>query len=132
MPRRAPDAPLTPTQLAILQAVWSADAADGATFAELWAALGARRDVARTTILTQVQRLERRGWLRRSDRDGVAAYRAAITREQAERRLARRFVTDFFAGSAAGLVKSLLGDGRLRADELQAMKALIARAEPGR
>jgi predicted transcriptional regulator len=122
-----PDVSLTPTQLEILQAVWAADG--GASVADLWAALADKRDVARTTVLTQVQRLERRGWLRRSERDGVAVYRAAVAREQAESRLARAFVADFFAGSAAGMVKSLLGSGRIDFDELRELKALIARAE---
>lgn len=129
MPR--PDEALTPTQLSILQVIWNAGSA-GATVASLWEALCEHRPVARTTVLTQVQRLEKRGWLVRDAADGVAVYRAARGREQAERTLARRFVADFFAGSAAGLIKSLLGSGRIGKRELAELKAIIDRAEQKR
>lgn len=121
-----PDDNLTPTQLEILQAVWDLGPVP-ATVAAIWEQV--QRDLARTTVLTQIQRLQKKGWLVRGDADGTAAYRAAIPREQAERRLARRFVSDFFAGSTAGLVKSLLGSGRIPRAELQALKELVARAE---
>ncbi len=126
-----PDENLTPTQLGILQAVWTAGST-GATVAAIWDHLAQQRDVARTTVLTQVQRLEKRGWLVRDDRDGVATYRAALDQDRAEQLLARRFVTDFFAGSPSGLVKSLLGGSRIRKDELRELRELIERAEKGR
>lgn len=126
-----PDDNLTPTQLSILQAVWAAGP-DGATVAAIWDHLAQQREVARTTVLTQVQRLQKRGWLRRDDQDGVAVYRAALDRDRAEQLLARRFVADFFAGSPAGLVKSLLGGSRLGKDELRELRSLIERAEKGR
>ena len=126
MPR--PDEALTPTQLSILQVIWDAGPA-GATVAAIWEALAQQRTVARTTVLTQVQRLEKRGWLVRGTEDGVAVYRAAQGREQAERALAKRFVADFFDGSAAGLIKSLLGSGRIGKRELAELKAIVDRAE---
>lgn len=123
-----PDENLTPTQLCILQAVWTAGA-EGATVAAIWDHLAQQREVARTTVLTQVQRLEKRGWLVRDDRDSIAVYRAAIDQKHAEQLLARRFVTDFFAGSPTGLVKSLLGGSRIKKDELRELRKLIERAE---
>lgn len=121
-----PDDNLTPTQLEILHAVWQLGPAP-ATVAAIWEQV--QRDLARTTVLTQVQRLEKKGWLLRTDALNAAAYRAAMPKDQAERRLAKRFVSDFFAGSTAGLVKSLLGSGRIARAELEALKAVIARAE---
>ncbi|MBP8301131.1 MAG: BlaI/MecI/CopY family transcriptional regulator [Planctomycetes bacterium] len=123
-----PDENLTPTQLCILQAVWTAGA-EGATVAAIWDHLAQQREVARTTVLTQVQRLEKRGWLVRDDRDSIAVYRASIDQKRAEQLLARRFVTDFFAGSPTGLVKSLLGGSRIKKDELRELRKLIERAE---
>ncbi|HLQ37635.1 MAG TPA: BlaI/MecI/CopY family transcriptional regulator [Planctomycetota bacterium] len=123
------DSKLTATQLAILQAVWALGA-ECATVAAIWERIG--RDVARTTVLTQVQRLVKKGWLRRRGADGTATYAAACSRQLAEQRLARRFVTEFFAGSAAGLVKSLLGDRRIDRAELLRLQQLIADAQQGR
>lgn len=127
----APDEPLTATQLEILQAVQQLGP-DGGTAAEVWQAIARRKDLARTTVLTWLQRLERKGWLRRHDqRDGVR-YIAVYDRTETEQRLARRFVADYFAGSTPAMVKSLLGDGRIGRDELRRLKEIIAAAEKQR
>src|SRR5262249_55725307 len=54
--------PLTPTQLEILQAVWELGD-HGGTAPEIWQQAARLRELARTTVLTQLQRLHRKGWL---------------------------------------------------------------------
>ena len=71
-----------------------------------------------------VQRLEKRGWLRRSNQD-VARYRATCTRDEAAGRLANSFVDEFFGGSASQLVSSLLGSRRIKKDELARLRKLL-------
>ncbi|MBK8095754.1 MAG: BlaI/MecI/CopY family transcriptional regulator [Planctomycetes bacterium] len=123
-----PDEPLTATQLEVLQAVQQLGPAGG-TAAEVWQAIIRHKDLARTTVLTWLQRLEKKGWLRRrDDRDGVR-YFAVCSRAEAEQRLARRFVADYFAGSTPAMVKSLLGDGRIDRDDLRRLKEILAAAE---
>ena len=123
--------PLTPVQLEILQAVWDLGTAGG-TAPEIWQAVARSRPLARTTVLTQVQRLHRKGWLRRRERDGAVVFTAVCDRGEAGQRLAHRFVADFFAGSASGLVKSLLGSGKLDRAELRRLKELLDDAEARR
>ena len=41
------------------------------TVAEIWQAIGASRAIGRTTVLNQVDRLEKRGWLRRVAGEGA-------------------------------------------------------------
>jgi predicted transcriptional regulator len=119
---------LTPAQLEVMEAVWDAGA-DGATVAEIWARIAQGRDVARTTVLTLVGRLERRGWLLASNETRGRRYRAARSRAEAAGRLAGKFVDDFFGGSASQLVMSLLGSNRLDPHEVRRLRRVLAEAE---
>ena len=60
----APEGALTAAQFEIMEFVWK-HGRRGATVAEVWQEISKTRDVARTTVLNLVDRLERRGWLRR-------------------------------------------------------------------
>lgn len=122
----------TPTeaQLEILEALWDAGE-DGLTAAEIWQRLSARRDLARTTVLTQIARLEQRGWLIPGKGERGARYRPARNREEAGALLAREFADAFFEGSASRLVMSLLGSRKAKPEELKRLKALLADLERG-
>ena len=119
-----PEGTLTPAQYEILDIVWNAGP-DGATVAEIWHAIAESRTVARTTILNLVDRLEKRGWLKRRDTGGVARYTAAISRDRTSATLADDFVQTFFDGSAANLVMSLLGTEKLEAAEINRLREIL-------
>ena len=61
-----PEGSLTAAQHEILEVIWNGTKS-GMTVAEIWHAIGARRSVTRTTVLNQVDRLEKRGWLKRHE-----------------------------------------------------------------
>ena len=124
-----PEGGLTPAQHEILEAVWD-HGATGATVAEIWQVISAKRPVQRTTVLNQVDRLEKRGWLLRRHGDTAHRYFAVVSREQAAAWLAGSFVDDFFDGSASNLVLSLLGSSKLSPDDVARLrKALDSAAE---
>src|SRR5690606_31935047 len=112
MMMREPEGKLTPGQLEILEVVWNAPAG-GLTVGQIWESIAARREITRTTILNLVERLEKRGWLRRRKQQGVFHYTAAVDRETARQMMAEEFLDEYFEGSASGLLMSLLGSGRL-------------------
>jgi predicted transcriptional regulator len=122
-----PEGTLTPAQLEVMEAVWDAGG-DGATVAEVWSRIAEGRDVARTTVLTLVGRLEKRGWLVASSDTRGRRYRPARSREEAAGRLAGEFVDDFFGGSASQLVMSLLGSNRLDRAEVRRLRRVLAEA----
>jgi predicted transcriptional regulator len=127
-----PEGSLTSAQYEIMAAVWD-NADHGATVAEIWQAVAARRKVGRTTILNLVDRLEKRGWLARRDREKPCHYVASLGRGKTSVLLAGGFVDDFFAGSASNLVMSLLGSKRLDPDEVQRLRQLLeATSRPSR
>lgn len=119
-----PDGTLTPAQHEILEAIWQRGR-EGASVAEIWQEISQVRDVARTTILNQVDRLEKRGWLKRKDTPKGVRYFAAISRRKASQALATEFVDDFFGGSASELVMNLLGSKRLNAKDVAELRKLL-------
>ena len=120
----APEGTLTRTQYEILDAIWRIGG-EGATVAEIWGVVSEQRDVARTTILNLVDRLEKRGWVAPLAEAGVRRYRAATTREATQQHLVEEVVFDFFDGSAVDLVSRLLGAGQLRAADRRRLRELI-------
>lgn len=118
-----PDGTLTPAQFEIMQLLW--DATQGLTVAEIWEQICKEREVSRTTVLNLVDRLERRGWLDRQKVEGVFRYTPAIDRQSTEGQLAADFVGEFFNGSPASFVLSLLGSNRISKSELQRLKSLL-------
>jgi predicted transcriptional regulator len=120
----SPEGKLTPVQHEILEVVWEAGEV-GATVTGIWEAVSARRSVTRTTILNLVDRLEKRGWLRRSGEQSPYHYLATVNREATARLLARDFVDEYFGGSPSQMVLSLLGGKQLTPDDLQRLRHLF-------
>lgn len=119
----APEGKLTPAQFEIMQLIW--DSMQGLTIGEVWDAIRATRPVSRTTVLNLMDRLEKRDWLKRRKDEGVFRYAAAVERESAEAKIASEFVEEFFDGSAANLVMSLLGSQQLPKSDIQRLKRLL-------
>lgn len=122
---------LTAAQHEILEVVWGAGQL-GATVAEIWEEIGDRRRVTRTTVLNQVDRLEKRGWLKRYEHADGFRYVARQPRQQVASGLALEFVNSFFGGSASELVMSLLGSRKLSTAEISKLKALLESRLSGR
>jgi predicted transcriptional regulator len=104
-----PKGSLTAAQYEIMAVVWSCPD-EGVTVADIWQTIATARAIGRTTVLNQVDRLEKRGWLRRLPGDGPTRFRAMLSREDASRQLVAGFVADYFQGRAVDLVSALLGD----------------------
>jgi predicted transcriptional regulator len=119
-----PEGKLTPVQYEILEAVWEGGN-EGATVTEIWEAITAKRPVTRTTILNLVDRLEKRGWLRRQKAEGGYRYRATADRSTISRTMAEGFLDDFFGGSASQLIMSLLGGQRLGPEDVGRLRELL-------
>jgi BlaI family penicillinase repressor len=119
-----PEGTLTAAQHEILEVIWNGPDC-GATVTEIWQASGEPRELSRTTVLNQVDRLEKRGWLRRKKYEDGFRYLATRSRDDAARGLAEEFVNDFFGGSPSELVMSLLGSNRLKPAEIARLRALL-------
>ena len=118
-----PEGKLTPVQFEIMQLIWNAP--EGLTVGEIWEEIRPNRDVSRNTVLNLVDRLEKRAWLKRRKDQGVYRYAAAVGRQPVEAQLTADFVEEFFDGSAANLLMSLLGSQRLSKADIERLKRLM-------
>ena len=98
-----PKGSLTAAQYEIMDAVWNVGD-EGVTVADIWQTIAQARSIGRTTVLNQVDRLEKRGWLKRLPGAGSTRFRATLPREDASRQLVAGFVSDYFQGRAVDLV----------------------------
>jgi predicted transcriptional regulator len=118
--------PLSEGQLEIVNVFWDAGEA---TVGEVWKALAKRRPVSRNTVSTMITRLEEKGWLHHRVVGGSYLYSATRPRAQVLPRMVHRLVEAAFQGSAEGLVLTLLEGGRLSAEEVERIRAMLEKAE---
>lgn len=125
MPRPALP-PLSPAQLEIMNVVWDRPEV---TVGEVLEILAARREIARNTVQTVMNRLEERGWLKRRKVANAYRYAAAVPRETTLQRMVSQLVDTAFEGSAEGLVMALLEGRGVSEDEAARIRALIEKSE---
>jgi len=118
--------PLSEAQLEIVNIVWDRGTA---TVGQIWKTLAKNRSLSRNTISTMVTRLEEKGWLRHRVIGGTFLYSATHPRKKVLSRMVHRLVDAAFQGSAEGLVLTLLEGGRLSAEEVERIKAMLEKAE---
>jgi predicted transcriptional regulator len=96
-----------------------------ATVAQLVEAIGRRRQVSYTTVLSAVQKLERKGWLKHRSVGRAYIYCATRDRREVGGRTLRELLRTAFSGDPRLLLASLLEDVRLSDADLKELKRLI-------
>ena len=76
-----------------------------------------------------MDRLEKRGWLKRLAGDSANRFRSALGHEETAAKLAEEFVAGFFGGSAANMVSSLLGSEKINAADVQRLREILDAAD---
>ena len=87
---------------------------------------------ARTTVLTTMERLRRKGYLRRRKVQGVYRYRPKMPKGEFLRELVANFVETALGGSISPFVAFLAESGRFSDTELAALRRLVRDLEDGR
>src|SRR5688500_17679789 len=95
----------TELELAILKILWREGPASGRAIRD---ALAAMRDLAYTSVMTILGIMARKGYVRRSKRDGAYVYQPAIAEGEATQGMLRDLVDRAFNGSAMAVMQSLL------------------------
>lgn len=111
-------------ELALLRHI--ADAG-GVTVGEVTEAFGASRTLARSTVLTMMERLRKKGFLNRRLVGGVYRYQARDSSEEVTRGAIRRFVDRNLGGSIAPFVAYLGESADLTDAELKELEDVVAR-----
>src|SRR3954468_7541792 len=113
-------------ELALLR--WIADS-KGATVGQVLEGFGAKRQLARSTILTMMERMRKKGHLSRRVVGGVHHYRARRSSAAVLRDAVGRFVRTHLGGSSAPLVAYLLDAPDLSDAERVELRDVVARLQ---
>ena len=109
-------------ELALMKVIWRAG---HATVREVYEALREERRVAYTTVMTTLNILESKGYLRKAPEGRAYRYHPTQPQRRVMTALVRDFVDRVFDGAATPLVAHLVTDTRLSKSERDALRRLI-------
>lgn len=116
-------APIGDQELALLQYL---DAHPQWSVAEAVAGFGEPRGLARSTVLTMMERLRRKGFLSRQLVDGVYRYGSATPPSEVLQGAVARFVQNTLSGSVQPFVAWMARRSSVSDEELKQLEALVA------
>lgn len=100
---------------------------------EVAADFGAQRELARSTVLTMMERLRSKGFLRRrQDKTGVYRYQTTTGRKDVVRSAVGIFVENTLQGSVSPLVAWMAESADVSDSELAELEALVAKLQSQR
>jgi BlaI family transcriptional regulator, penicillinase repressor len=115
---------LTEQELEIMKIVWERDRA---TVRDVYESLLERRKIAYTTVMTMMNILEQKKYLRKSAEDRAYIYRPAKPKKQVIKGMVREFVDRVFNGSAEPLLVHLIEDRKLTNKDLDELARMIGK-----
>lgn len=110
-----------PRELAVMSSLWRRGSA---TVAEVREDLD--EDLAYTSVLSALQTLEEKGYVRHEAEGRAYRYFATIGADQAGGTALRRIREAIFSGSAERMFAQMVADRDLSREELERMRALLA------
>jgi BlaI family penicillinase repressor len=113
---------LTAQELAIMKVVWRLG---DATVRDVYQALLETRQIAYTTVMTMMNVLETKGYLKKEKQDRAYRYRPARPERAVISSMVREFVNRVFDGAPRPLLLHLVKDNRLTSREREELLKLI-------
>jgi BlaI family transcriptional regulator, penicillinase repressor len=120
---------LSKGEMEIVRAVWDLGEA---SVRQVHERLAESRAVEFATVQTFLRRLEAKGYLRGDNRGKVRFYSPRAKKQSVIRATVDEFVDRMFGGSALPLVRCLVEDGRVSADEVAELRTLLDRLDAER
>jgi BlaI family penicillinase repressor len=114
----------TEAEFEILRALW---VKQPATVREVFDTLSASRAMGYTTVLKTMQIMTEKGLVTREEQGKAHVYQAAMLEADMQTQLLKDLSEKLFSGSTAALAMHALGLNPASEDELQQIRALIAR-----
>lgn len=108
------------------------DENNSASVGEVAAGFGDPRGLARSTVLTMMERLRGKGYLRRRQVQGMFRYSTATGPAEAMRTAVGSFVEKTLSGSVSPFVAWMSERGEVSDDELAELKALVSQLQSRR
>jgi predicted transcriptional regulator len=109
-------------QRAVMEAVWQLGEA---SVHQVRDELSHKKELAYTTILTAMQKLEKAGWLRHRAEGKSYIYVPTRTREEAGAKSVLKFIKRVFDGDAVLMFQHLIRQSKLSEQELYELRKMI-------
>jgi predicted transcriptional regulator len=120
---------LTGQELEIMKVIWQLDSA---TVRQVYETLLEHRKIAYTTVMTMMNILESKGYLKKRQGDRAFVYIPAQPQKQVMSSMVREFVNRVFNGSAEPLLLHLVEDKHLTEKDVDEIRKTIRAAEKGK
>ncbi len=116
--------PLSPAEQALMDSIWQKQPVSTGDL--LQAVNDGRADpITRSTLQTQLTRLEAKGWLLSDDTGRARLYRSAPSEQGGRGKVLAELKQRFFGGSGLSLIRCLVEDGGLTDAEMAELNQLI-------
>jgi BlaI family penicillinase repressor len=103
---------------------------DTATVRQVYETLLEKRRIAYTTVMTMMNILEQKGYLKKRQEERAYVYRPSQPQQQVIRGMVREFVNRVFNGSAEPLLVHLVEDQHLTGKDLDDIRRTIQKGQP--
>jgi BlaI family transcriptional regulator, penicillinase repressor len=120
---------LTRQELQIMKIMWQLGTA---TVRDVYEAIRKQRKLAYTTVMTVMNVLEQKKYLKRRLADRAYVYQVARSRDQVIKGMVKDFVNRVFDGAAEPLLVRLVKDRHLSSEELEKISQMIRESEEGK
>ena len=107
------------SELEVLEVLWAADHALNAN--EIRAVLNENKNWERTTVLTLIGRLLKKGFINQEKRE-VYYYAPCIRRDEYVKEETKSFVEKFFKDSSSSLAAALIDSNSLSKDDIEELR----------
>ena len=91
--------------------------------------VGETKGHVRTTVLNVMERLRKKGYLKRKKSEGVFRYAPTVSRAELLRGLVRNFVSNSLGGSVSPFVAYLADEGELTKEEVAQLRKVVREME---
>ncbi len=118
---------LSEVQLAFMRALWTRPGSSVTQVKHFLTTEG--RQLAPTTVSTQLGRLEKKGLVTHDVQGRQYLYRASVSEQQVQESVLTRVTDGLFGGDVTALVHHLLDPQRVSAEDLAEVKRLIEARE---
>ena len=115
---------LSPSEEAIMHTLWRSHPAGVLGLLEAVNA-GRKEPITRNTLQTQLTRLEAKGWIKRDGSSRTHLYEPAIQETHGRTSVIAELKRRFFGGSSLALVRCLVENGDITADELGELRKMV-------
>ena len=120
---------LSPAQREIMEVLWKHGALAASEVRDI---LSKRRDVARNTVRTMLERMEAKGWVGHREIGRTFLYSPAQPREATVTQRVRDLLDNVCGGSPEMLVNALLDSRGLTRDQLARIRSILDDAQKSR